>query len=305
MTPFDITILGSNSAVPTPTRHPTSQLLNINHHYYLIDCGEGAQIQMRKFGIKFQRIEHIFISHLHGDHYFGLIGLLNTMHLLGRENPLTIHSNRMLREILNLQLSVSNTKLKYEIHYNYLEDETESVILKDLNVQVTATPVDHRIPCFGFVFQETEKLLNIKKSILKTLKLGVEEIKLLKQGKDVHRESETIHSSDVTEPPLHRRKYAFITDTRPKESYYEAIKDSDILYHESTFMGDAVQRAADTFHTTNLQAAEIALKTNCKQLVLGHFSTRYTHLGPIKIEAQTVFENTELAIEGTTFKIEH
>ena len=304
MTPFEITILGSNSAVPTPTRHPTSQLLNINHHYYLIDCGEGAQIQMRKFGIKFQRIEHIFISHLHGDHYFGLIGLLNTMHLLGRESTLTIHANRMLREILNLQLSVSNTKLKYEIHYNYLDDETESVILKDHNVEVTATPVDHRIPCFGFIFRETEKPLNIKKDSLQSFKLGVEEIKLLKQGKDIHRAKETIYAADATEAPLSLRKYAFITDTKPKDSYYEAIKDSDILYHESTFMGDAAQRAADTFHTTNLQAAEIALKTNCKKLVLGHFSTRYTQLEPIKAEAQTIFENTELAIEGKTFKIE-
>jgi ribonuclease Z len=210
----------------------------------------------------------------------------------------------MLREILNLQLSVSNTKLKYEIHYNYLDDETESVILKDHNVEVTATPVDHRIPCFGFIFRETEKPLNIKKDSLQSFKLGVEEIKLLKQGKDIHRAKETIYAADATEAPLSLRKYAFITDTKPKESYYEAIKDSDILYHESTFMGDATQRAADTFHTTNLQAAEIALKTNCKKLVLGHFSTRYTQLEPIKAEAQTIFENTELAIEGTTFKIE-
>ena len=135
--------------------------------------------------------------------------------------------------------------------------------------------------------------------------LGVEEIKLLKQGKDVERQGETIHAVDATETPLALRKYSFITDTKPKTAYYEAIKDSDLLYHESTFMGDAAVRAADTFHTTNLQAAEIALKTKCKKLVLGHFSTRYTQLEPIKVEAQTVFKNTELAIEGTTFKIEH
>lgn len=305
MTPFEITILGANSAVPTPTRHPTSQLVNINHHYYLIDCGEGAQIQMRKFGIKFQRIEHIFISHLHGDHYFGLIGLLNTMHLLGREKPLTIHATKMLREIINIQLSVSNTKLNYEIHYNYLENDSESVILNDKNVQVTATPVDHRIPCFGFVFQEAKKPLNIKKESLQTLKLGVEEIKLLKQGLDVQRENRTIHTSDACESPLPLRKYSFITDTKPNKNYYPAISDSDLLYHESTFMGDASKRAEETFHTTNIQAAEIALKTNCKKLLLGHFSTRYSKLEPIKEEAKVVFENTEVATEGTTFKIEN
>ncbi len=305
MTPFEITILGSNSAVPTPSRHPTSQLININHHYYLIDCGEGAQIQMRRFGIKFQRIEHIFISHLHGDHYFGLIGLLNTMHLLGREKPLTIHANRMLREIINIQLSVANTKLKFGIHYNFLMDDTESIILKDDNVEVLATPVDHRIPCFGFIFKESPRKPNLNKQKIQQYQLGVEEIKLIKQGKPVLRPNETITSSDVCEPPAPLRKYSFITDTKPNKSYLSAIENSDLLYHESTFMGDAVQRASDTFHTTNLQAAEIAKNTNCKRLLLGHFSTRYTQLEPIQQEAQKVFEHTDLAIEGTTFKIEY
>ncbi len=303
MTPFEVTILGSNSAVPTPSRHPTSQLLNINHHYYLIDCGEGTQIQMRKYGIKFQRIEHIFISHLHGDHYFGLIGLLNTMHLLGREKPLTIHATRMLREIINIQLSVVNTKLKFDIHYNFLEDNSEKVILKDANVEVTATPVNHRIACFGFVFEEVERSLNLKKEALQELKLGVEEIKLLKSGKSIERAGETILPEDVAETPSPLRKYAFITDTKPDESYFKAISNSDLLYHESTFAGDNEQRAEDTFHTTNVQAAEIAIKTNCKKLLLGHFSTRYTKLEPIKEEARTVFPNTELAIEGSTFSI--
>ena len=211
----------------------------------------------------------------------------------------------MLREIINIQLSVANTKLNYPIHYNYLEDNKESVILRDANVEVIATPVDHRIPCFGFVFHEAQRPLKLNKERIHSLQLGVEEIKELKQGRDIKRGGETIFVETVAEPPAIRRKYSFITDTKPNDSYLKVIENSDLLYHESTFMGDASLRAIDTFHSTNLQAATIATKTNCKKLVLGHFSTRYTKLEPIKEEARTVFENTELAIEGTTFKIEN
>lgn len=300
---FEVTILGSNSAVPTSNRHPTSQLINNNGTLYLVDCGEGTQIQLRRLGLKIQRISHIFISHLHGDHYFGLIGLLNTMHLLGREKPLTIHAHRMLREIINLQLSVSSTKLRFNIHYNFLEENQEALIHTDKNVNVYATPVDHRIPCFGFVFIEQKRPLNISKHAITQYKLGIEEIKKVKAGEDIVRNGQTISNNQLTDPRPPQRKYSFITDTKPNPSYFPIIENSSLLYHETTFMHDAQKRAEETHHTTTLQAAEIANQCHCDRLIIGHFSTRYPKLELLAEEARTVHSNVELAIEGKTFTV--
>ncbi|MGB0404188.1 MAG: ribonuclease Z [Salibacteraceae bacterium] len=301
---IQVTILGSNSAIPTLSRNPTSQIIHVDQEIYLIDCGEGTQVQLRKFGIKFQRISRIFISHLHGDHYFGLIGLLNTMHLLTRNKALHIHAPKELEDIINLQLNVSHSKLCYEIEFHELTKDNIGVVYSNQKVEISSTRVNHRIECFGFIFKEQPHPLKISKDAIDTHGLSIQEIVQVKAGKDIIRENgKTLLSKDLTLKPSPQLKYSFITDTKPSERYYQAISNSDLLYHETTFLENQSKRAKETFHTTAKQAAKIAKKTNCKKLIIGHFSNRYNDLNPLVEEAKTEFANVELAIEGNVFKV--
>jgi ribonuclease Z len=301
---FELTILGSNSATPTFDRHPTAQLLNIRDRYYLLDCGEGTQMQLIKYRIKYHKISHIFISHLHGDHYFGLMGLLSTMHLQGRTNELHIYGHPELMDIIELQLRLSQTILRFGLIFHPFKHFTGAVIHEDDNVLVRSVVLNHRIPCNGFVFIEKKLPRKILMDKIHEYQIPVSSLNNIKKGKDYVGESgKVIPNDELTIASADPRSYAFISDTKYDEYLVEEIKNVDLLYHEATFMHELKDRASTTFHSTALQAAMIAQKAGVIKLLIGHFSARYRDLNPLLEEAKTKFTNTELAIEGTTFKI--
>lgn len=302
---FEVTILGSSSATPIYNRNPTAQALNVNERLYLIDCAEGTQQQMLHFGIKASRIDHIFISHLHGDHYLGLVGLLSSMHLNGRTKPLVIFAPPHLKEIINLQLKYSETVLQYDIEYIDTRPDKPEVILDNQDIIVETIPLDHRIDCTGFLFRQKKRNRKLIKEKIEELHIPIEYYTALKKGVDYTANDGTVYKNDtLTLAPEEPKMYAFCSDTLYNEKYFEQISNATLLYHESTFLHDMLERAQSTYHTTALQAAQIALKTGAKKLLLGHFSARYKTLDEILAEAQSVFPNSELAVEGKTFIIE-
>lgn len=301
---LSVKILGSNSASFAHNRHHTAQVLQIQDQYFLIDCGEGTQLQMKRFGVKLSKIDHIFISHLHGDHFYGLIGLLSTMHLYGRKKDLFLTGPPGLLEIITTQLRYSETNLNFKIDFHEWVPNEQKVIFENHKVTVESLPLDHRIPCNGYLFREKPKSRRINREKLNE-KLPPLHIKQLKEGEDV-KDAEgnvIIKSEDVTLPPHRSFSYAYCSDTRPIDSLIPIIKNVDLLYHEATFADDMVERANNTYHTTARQAAEIANKAQVKRLLIGHFSTRYKNLQPVLEEARNVFPDTELAIEGEVFTI--
>jgi ribonuclease Z len=303
---FELTILGCSSATPTSTRNPTAQLLNIAERFFLIDCGEGTQMQLRRYKIKFQRINHIFISHLHGDHYFGIMGFLSSMHLLGRNTDLHLYCPGELQEILEMQFKHSQTWLNYKIVYHHHQYINEQVLFEDEKVEVRAIVLDHRIPCSGFIFREKQIPGNISKEVVAKYKLKVDEIFRIKKGADLTLEDGTvIPNSEMITNKFLPRSYAFCSDTIYNEGMLPYIQNVDLLYHEATFMHDMLERAKQTYHTTALQAGMIAQKANVKRLMIGHYSARYRDLEPLLMEAKTVFENTILAVEGESIIIEN
>lgn len=302
---FELTILGSSSATPTSTRNPTAQLLNIAERFFLIDCGEATQIQLRRFKIKFQRINHIFISHLHGDHYLGLIGLLSSMHLLGRTVDLHLYCPPELEEIIKVQFKYSQSLLKYTIIYHPHKYIANDLIFEDTKVEVRTILLNHRIPCCGFLFTEKPLLANISKEIIETYKIPIEQIAGIKAGADfITTDGELIPNNKLVSCKPQPRSYAYCSDTIYDERIVEYIHGVDLLYHEATFMNDMLPRANETFHTTALQAGTIARKAQVKQLIIGHYSARYKDLQPLLDEAQSVFSNTMLSIEGKSIVVD-
>ncbi|WP_113653029.1 ribonuclease Z [Pedobacter namyangjuensis] len=301
---FEVTILGSSSATPMFNRNPTAQLLNCNEKFYLIDCAEGTQQQLLKFGLKASKIDYIFISHLHGDHYFGLIGLLSSMHLNGRIKPLYIYAPEAIKEILELQFKYSDTTLKYELIY-FATDATKSeVILENNDLKVETIVLNHRIPCTGFKFTEKKRLRKLLIDKLEQDKIPVELYPLLKRGVDLDLPDGTvIKNTDYTTDSAKPKAYAYCSDTLYDERYFDTIKGCDTLYHEATFLHDMLDRAKETHHTTALQAAQVAEIVGAKKLLIGHFSSRYKTLGELLEEAKSKFSATELAIEGNTYQL--
>lgn len=299
---FEVTILGSSSATPVFNRNPTAQLLNCNEKFYLIDCGEGTQQQLIKFALKAARIDHIFISHLHGDHYFGLIGLLSSMHLNGRTKPIYIFGPEPLIEILEVQFKYSETVLRYPIEFKSIDTDKSAVIFENNDLTVESIILNHRIPCTGFKFTQKQRLRKLIKE--KTDNISVAYYSTLKHGKDVVLPNGDILLSEEytieAEPP---RSYAYCSDTLYDENYFPMLKSCDTIYHEATFMHDMLDRAQETHHTTALQAAEIAKLSDAKKLLIGHFSSRYKNLQPLLEEALLVFKNTELIVEGKTYAL--
>jgi ribonuclease Z len=302
---FEVTILGSSSATPTAFRHPTSQVLNINEKLFMIDCGEGTQIQLIRYKIKYQRINHIFISHMHGDHYFGLVGFLSTMHLQGRNTPLNIYGPPELEQILQLQLNNNGNHLNYQIIFHALEQTESKVIFEDKELQIETIVLSHRIPCTGFLFREKERPRKLIRDKVIEYDLPISAFHDLKDGKDYIDENGKVYKNeDFTTPSRAPRSYAYCSDTIYNEAILPQINNVDLLYHESTFMNDSILRAQETFHTTSLQAGIIAAKAKAQKLIIGHFSARYRDLQPVLLEARSQFENTSLAIEGEKFRIE-
>jgi len=300
---FEVTILGSSSATPIFNRNPSAQVLNINEHLYLVDCGEGTQQQMLRFDVKGSRIDHIFISHLHGDHYLGLVGLLSSMHLNGRTRPLKLFGPPELMEIINLQLKYSETTLQYAIDFVVTSREAE-VILDNQDITVETIPLDHRIPSTGFLFKQKKRLRKILKEKIEGLDIPVEYYSAIKKGEDyLSPEGKIYKNDDITVSPDEPKTYAYCSDTLYNENYFKQISNADLLYHEATFLNNMLDRAQSTHHTTALQAGDVAIKTNAKRLLIGHFSARYKTLNELLDEARSVFPDTELAIEGKTFVI--
>lgn len=301
---FEVTILGSSSATPVYNRNPTAQLLNCNEKFYLIDCGEGTQQQLIKYGIKASKIDHVFISHLHGDHYFGLIGLLSSMHLNGRTKPMKIFGPEPLLEILNLQFKHSDTNLKYPMEFTAIQADSPACIFENQDLSVETIILNHRIPCTGFKFKEKKRLRKLLVEKLEADQVPLEYYPLLKRGVDLDLPNgTTIVNTDYTIDSNEPKTYCYCSDTLVDGSYLDSIMNSTVLYHEATFLHELLDRAIFTHHTTALQAAEIAQQTGASKLLIGHFSSRYKTLQPLLEEAAAVFPNTELALEGITYLI--
>lgn len=305
MSKFSVLILGNASASPTLTRSNTAQLINIDEQYYLMDCGEGTQLKLRQHKIKLQRINHIFISHLHGDHYLGLIGLLQTMHLMGRESELTIYCPGNIKEVIDVHLKASDSQLKYTITYKTVNHALSELVYENDKIEVISIPLKHRIVCSGYLFKEKPKPRRIKPKAIKANNIPKYQINKLKIGEDYISETgEIIKNNKLTMDSLPSFSYAFCSDTKYYEPISTIIKGVDLLYHEATFIEEHSDRAKKTFHSTAKQAAKIAKLSKAKRLIIGHFSNRYLDLNVFLTESRTVFKNTDLATQGKEFDVD-
>jgi len=299
---FALTILGNNSAVPAFGRNPTAQVLQTQEDFFLIDCGEGTQLQMSKYKIKRSKISHIFISHMHGDHYFGLIGLLTSMSLLSRTQDIHLYAPPLLEEIINLQLKAADTKLCYQVHFHPLGEE--GPVASTNKMRVECFKVKHRIDCWGFIFREIKKPRHIDADKAKAYEIPAAFYEQLQKGEDyITKKGTIIPNEEVTTAAAKARSYAYCADTVHDETIAAKINGVDLMYHEATYLKDQHQRAAERFHSTTVQAADIAQKAGAHKLLIGHFSSKYEILDQFLLEAKEVFENTELALEGACFKI--
>lgn len=296
-----VTILGNNSALPAYDRHPTSQVVTLDDNLFLVDCGEGTQQQLAKFRIRWSRINYIFISHLHGDHYFGLPGFLHSMGLLHRENDLHLFAPAPLQKILDLQLEAASNMLPYPLHFYPLEKE--GVIVQNEKFKVTCFPTKHRIPCWGFRFDQVRAPRRVNPE--KAIEYGVPAAfyDRLKWGDNyTNKAGELIENEWVTNPGVKPLSYAYSADTIYDEELIERFKGVDLLYHETTYLKDLDKRAALRFHSTTAQAACIAKQANVGRLLIGHFSSKYDKLDVFEQEACEIFPDTSLALEGVTFR---
>lgn len=288
---FILTILGSNSALPTSKRFSSAHVLNVHERFYLIDCGEGAQIQLRKNKLSLSKINNIFISHLHGDHYYGLFGLISTFSLLGRTNDLHIYTHLGLEKKINIVFSES--ELNFKIIYHKLNSDEPEIIYEDKVLTVKSFPLKHRIKTCGFLFKEKSKHRNIIKDYIEEYKISIKDIVKIKSGADyITSDGETIPNKELTIPPYKPRSYAYCSDTKYNEDIIPVIKNTDILYHEATFDSQNQELADDTWHSTSTDAAKIAEKANVKKLLIGHFSARYKTLDKHLEQARCIFTNT-------------
>ncbi|MDH3323483.1 MAG: ribonuclease Z [Flavobacteriaceae bacterium] len=298
-----LTVLGCHSATPRSNTNPTSQVLEIKNHIFLIDCGEGTQVELRKHKVKFYRIKHIFISHLHGDHYFGLVGLISTFRLLTREADLHIYCPKGLKEVITLQMKLGDSWTNYRLIFHELDSKNSELIFEDDKVEVYTIPLDHRVYTNGFLFKEKEGERKLDMNAVLNNNIDISYYRKLKQGFDVEdNDGKLIKNTMVTKPGIRPKSYAFCSDTAYNETIVPVIKNADVLYHESTFLEKHNRLTDITKHSTAKQAAQIAALSNVKKLILGHYSTRYNGLEEFKTEAQTIFENVELAEDGKTFE---
>jgi ribonuclease Z len=299
---FEITVLGTSSATPTKYRHPSAQYVRLEGSYLLLDCGEGAQRQLSRYGLRVLKISHIFITHLHGDHYFGLPGLITSMALYGRTEPLVIVGPPALESIMQVLITESDSVLPYELQYIQTQTESIETVIETEQFKVISVPLKHRVPCTGFLVQEKGPELKLNLDACVKYKVPVEQYDAIKMGADYDSQSQGVVASNLlTSPGYKNRTYAYITDTIYDPEYLVPIlKDADLLYHEATFLHDRADRAEETHHTTALQAGQIARAANAKRLMIGHFSARYVEVQSLLEEAKQVFIDTICAEEGVT-----
>lgn len=299
---FAVTILGNNSAVPAFDRHPTSQVVTLDGNNYLVDCGEGTQIQMINYKIRRSKISHIFISHLHGDHYFGLVGLINSFSLLGHKQELHVFAPSPLKEIIDLQLKVADTQICYPLHIHSISGP--ATLLDNEKLTVKCFRTNHRIECYGFVFEQKKQLRKLNPEKAKGYGIPTIFYDRLKNGEDYTGKDGIVVKNDlVTEAAEPGKKYAYCADTKYDETIIPHIQGADMIYHETTYLDNLRERAESRFHSTTKQAALIAQKAGVKKLLIGHFSSKYDTLEEFESEAREVFLNTELALEGTAYTI--
>ncbi len=299
-----VTILGNNSALPAYDRHPTAQVVDIREQQFLVDCGEGTQSQMQRFNIRRRRINYIFISHLHGDHYFGLMGLLTSMGLVGRTNELHLFGPPPLKEIVDLQLAVAGTVLPYPIVFTPVTEGMARVLVDTQHYAVHCFPVEHRIACHGFVFTAKSGGRRLLPEKCREQEIPAAFYPYLKQGDDyLRRDGLLIRNDEVTEPGPPDKHYAYCADTLYTHSFLHHIAGADAVYHESTYLDDQRERARERFHSTAAQAAELAKAAGARRLLLGHFSSKYQDLTAFYTEASAIFPDVEVTIEGTTYEI--
>lgn len=301
---FKVTILGCGSALPTTLRNQSAQIVHIDEREYLVDCGEGTQLMMRKQKMKLQKINQIFISHLHGDHYLGLYGYLSSLHLLGREKPMSIYGPPGLREIFEVHARYSKSQFKYPLEFIELQDEFTECIFENNQIQVFNLPLKHKIFCNGYVFKEKRKPRKMIKEKIEQFKIPLKKIKDIKAGESFNTaEGLIIPNEELTLDAPAPKSYAYCSDTAFVPALADAIQGIDLLYHESTFVESDLERAVETKHSTAKQAAEIARRAGVGKLLLGHYSARYTELDELLKEAQSIFPNSVLAEDGMTIEI--
>ena len=300
---FELTILGCGGAIPTLERKPTSQYLNIQDRHFLIDCGEGTQIQLRKFKCKFSKIDHIFISHLHGDHFLGIFGYLSSLNLLGRNNDIHIYAPENLNNLLEVYNSVSGKNFNFNIVFHPLNFSKLKRIYNDKIMEVFSFPVKHSVPTCGFLFKEKSTDRRMIKEKIKELDLNIESIKKFKNSENCEVNGVLIDYNDVTTQGNQPRTYAYCADSQYDENIISYLENVDLIYHESTFLESKMDKAIKTKHSTAKQAATIALKANAKQLIIGHFSARYDNSDQFLEEAKVVFNQTITAYDGYTHQI--
>jgi ribonuclease Z len=297
-----VTILGNNSALPAFDRHPTSQVVTMEDQIFLVDCGEGTQMQMAKYKVRRSKINYIFISHLHGDHYFGLIGLLTSMGLLGRTQELHIHAPAALEDIIGLQLKVADIHLPYPLHFHPLT--SQGVLIREAKFEVSCFPVYHRIECWGFLFREVRPFRRVNPEKARQYGVPSSFFDRLKWGESyLTKDGALVENQWVTEPATRARSYAYAADTLFDQRIAAAVRGVDMLYHETTYLKDLDVQAGKRFHSTTVQAATIALEAGVQRLLIGHFSSKYEKLHAFELEAREIFANTDLALEGVTYKV--
>lgn len=304
MKEFTVTVLGSSAAIASEGRNLTSHLVDHNHNLFLIDCGEGTQFRLQHLKVKTHRIKNIFISHLHGDHFFGLIGFISTMHLLHRTEELHIYGPPLLKKIIELQLESTATALCYPLTFHSTQDDHEELLYDDGRLTVHSFPLTHRVPTTGFIFREKQQPFHINREAIDKYGVPMIYFSALRDGKDfINDEGEVIPNHLLTHPADNPRSYAYCSDTIYKEDIISVIEGCDLLYHESTFAHALVETAGLKMHSTNVQAATLADKAHAKRLMLGHFSARYKDLLLMLDEAKAVFPETIIAIEGQVVPI--
>ena len=304
MAEFNINILGCGSALPTTRHLATSQIVDLRDKLYMIDCGEGTQVQMRRMRVRFGRLAHIFISHLHGDHCFGLPGLISTLGMLGRTGELVVHGPKEVETYLRPVMDLFCRGMEFEVRFNPVDTRSHSLVMEDRSLSVYSIPLKHRIPTCGYLFAEKPKEAHIIREMTDFYRVPVRCMKDIKQGQDyVTPEGEVVPNSRLTRPAAPPKRYAFCSDTAYNRSIIPIIEGADLLYHEATFAECDLARAKETFHSTARQAAEIARDAHVKRLVIGHYSARYEDLSELHREAEAVFPGTILGNEGTVIPV--
>lgn len=300
-----LTILGCYAATPRTLTNPTSQVLEIRNRMFLIDCGEGTQVQLRKNKLKFSKINHIFISHLHGDHFYGLVGLISTFMLLNRQTDLHVYGPKGIKEIILLQLKYSNSYTNYNLYFHELNSKESEIVYEDEKVLVKTIPLKHRIYTNGYLFKEKEGDRKLNIDAVQQYQIDTCYYQKIKNGSDIKLDDGTVvPNAELTFDPIQPKSYAFCSDTMYDESIIPIIENCDVLYHETTFLESEAEKAEKTMHATARQAAVIADKANVKQLLLGHYSTRYANIDLFQIEASAIFPNVLLADDGKVFDFE-